>query len=177
MNGASASDDSYSKSKQLSTLSKTTKEPRIIDLSQDIPQDKAAMASSPGAAAIEKAAKQDPNIRSVIVLEHGDVVSSYYRDDIDPNDKVLVWSVTKSWTSLLLGIMVDEGLLSVDETLVDIFPDESSWTDVTDGSVDFRKSVTVEEILSMSSGLVNNAEDPTGDDSCGGGCFLEDSLS
>lgn len=37
--------------------------------------------------------------------------------------------------------------------------------------------VTVEEILTMTSGLVNNAEDPTGDDSCGGGCFLEDSLS
>ena len=86
-----------------STLSNNT--PSIIDLSQDFPQDKAAMTFSPGAAAIQQAASQDPLIRAAIVLEHGDIVASYHRDDVDPNETTYqVFSATKSWTSLLIGM-------------------------------------------------------------------------
>ena len=173
----------------------TNKEPRIVDLSQDIPQDEAAIATSPGAAAIQEAALQDPLVRAVIVLEDGDIVSSYYRDDVDPKRGFFnVHSVTKSWMSLLLGIMVKEGLLSLDETLSDIFPDDNAWADVIDGSIDFRKSVTVEEMLTMTSGLVDDAAIPMGGRKidinqhikqrkqfasaiCYGGCDFEGSLS
>jgi len=149
--------------------------PRIIDLSQDIPQDDAAMSSSPGALAIQQAALQDPFTRSAIVIEDGDIVASYYRDDVDPNEDFPVHSVTKSWTSLLFGIMIDNGLLSLDETLGDIFPSSKAWSDVTDGSIDFRKSITVEEMLTMTSGLILNPERDI--ISCLGGCSLEDSLA
>jgi CubicO group peptidase (beta-lactamase class C family) len=60
--------------------------------------------------------------------------------------------------SLLFGIMVEDGLLSLDTTLGEIFTDDDAWADVTDGSTDFRKGVTVEELLTMTSGLVNNFE-------------------
>jgi len=157
-----------------STLSSNT--PRIIDLSQDIPQDKAAMTSSPGASAIQQAAAKDPLIRAAIVLEHGDIVASYHRDDVDLNETTfMVHSTTKSWTSLIVGMMVEDGLLSLDETLGDIFPNNEAWADVTDGSTDFRKNVTVEEMLTMTSGLIttlDNFWDPSW-----GGSSLEDSLS
>jgi len=157
-----------------STLSSNT--PRIIDLSQDIPQDKAAMTSSPGASAIQQAAAKDPLIRAAIVLEHGDIVASYHREDVDLNETTfMVHSTTKSWTSLIVGMMVEDGLLSLDETLGDIFPNDEAWADVTDGSTEFRKNVTVEEMLTMTSGLIttpNNFWDPSW-----GGSSLEDSLS
>ena len=84
------------------------------------------------------------------------VVAKYYRDDpeVDPSEPHQVWSTTKSWTSLLIGLLVDEGKLSVEETLGDIFPDEAAWAEVTDGTVDFRKDVSVHEMLTMTSGLI-----------------------
>jgi CubicO group peptidase (beta-lactamase class C family) len=137
-----------------STLSNNT--PSIIDLSQDFPQDKAAMAFSPGAAAIQQAASQDPLIRAAIVLEHGDIVASFHRDDVDPNETTYqVFSATKSWTSLLIGMLIEDGQLSLNETLGDVFSNNDTWADVTDGSTDFRKNVTIEEMLTMSSGLIS----------------------
>ena len=91
-----------------------------------------------------------------MVIENGSIVSSYHRDDVDPNETHEVNSVTKSWMSLLFGIMVDDGLLSLDTTLGEIFSNDDEWADVTDGSTDFRKGVTVRELLTMTSGLIDN---------------------
>jgi CubicO group peptidase (beta-lactamase class C family) len=38
--------------------------------------------------------------------------------------------------SFLFGTLVDDGLLSLDETLGDIFPDDDAWAGVTDGSTE-----------------------------------------
>lgn len=129
----------------------------IIDLSQpSFPRDEAAIAGSPGALAIYEACQEDSAIRAAIVIEKGEVVAEYYREDILPTDTIEVHSGTKPWTSLLIGLLVDDGKLSVDETLGDVFPEEEAWVDVTDGSVEFRKSVTIESLLTMTSGLVGD---------------------
>lgn len=133
--------------------------PTVVDLSLDLAEDTAAQASSPGAQVILDFASADPLMRSAVVLEDGKVVSKYYRDDIDPTTPHQVWSTTKSWTSLLIGILVDKGMLSVEDTLGDILQDDTAWADVVDGTVDFRKDVTVEEMLTMTSGLITPPED------------------
>jgi CubicO group peptidase (beta-lactamase class C family) len=132
----------------------------IIDLSKDLPEDTAAMEFSEGAKAMEQAAIAEPRIRAAIVMENGRIVSSYYRKDVTPSDVSPIFSGTKSWTSLLIGLLVDDGLLSVDQTLGEIFPDDVAWTDVTDGSEDFRKNVTIEELLTMTSGLLDPPDAP-----------------
>ncbi|KAL7538631.1 hypothetical protein ACHAXR_009767 [Thalassiosira sp. AJA248-18] len=144
----------------------------IVDLSQDLPEDAAAIASSPGAAAINDIASSDPLIRSAIVLENGTVVAKYYREDVDPNTPFNICSATKSWVSLLVGLLVDGGLLGLNETLGEIFPDATAWMDVTDETLAFRKGVIVEEMLTMSSGLISPGRDGTR-----GGSSLSDSLS
>jgi len=106
-----------------------------------------------------------------MVIENGSIVSSYLRDDVDPNETHHVNSVTKGWESLLFGIMVDDGLLSLDTTLGEIFSDDEAWADVTDGSTDFRKGITVEELLTMTSGFITNPGFGAGGDS------LEEALS
>ena len=90
-----------------------------------------------------------------MVIENGSIVASYLRDDVDPEEPARVYSATKSWISFLFGTLVDDGLLSLDETLGDIFPEDDAWADVSDGSTDFRKGATVKELLTMTTGFVD----------------------
>lgn len=130
------------------------------DLTQELAEDVDAITSSPGATFVQELASNDPFLRAAIVLENGKVVAKYTREDpqVDPSEPHQVWSTTKSWTSLLIGLLVDEGKLSVDETLGDVFKNDEAWADIEDDSVDFRKSVTIEEMLTMTSGLITPAE-------------------
>ena len=147
-----------------------------IDLSQDFPRDEAAIASSPGALAMQKAASQDPLVRAFMVVENGTIVTNYHRDDVDPDETTSeVFSTTKSWISLLIGMLVEDGKLALNETLGDVFPSDEVWTDVSDESIDFRKNVTIEELLTMSSGLISPPNFML--DWSWGGSSLEDSLS
>ena len=131
----------------------------VVDLSQPFIEDEAAMTTSPGAAKIIEVASSDPLIRAAVVLEDGKVVAKYYRDDVDENSPNQVWSTTKSWTSFIIGMLVDDGVLSINDTLGDIFTDESAWADVDDNSTDFRKNVSIQDMLTMTSGLVTPPEE------------------
>ena len=138
------------------------------DLSQELVHDTDAITTSPGSAAVNETAAKDPFIRSAIVLEKGKVVAKYIRDDVDENEPHHVWSVTKSWTSLLIGMLIESGDLSLNETLKDIFDKRSTrkafnntnaFTDVSDDTTKFRENVTVEELLTMTSGLISPPEE------------------
>ena len=63
--------------------------------------------------------KGDPDlrlVRSILVSVDGRTTVSYFNKR-RPTDHAHVWSVTKSVTSILVGIAVDEGRLRVDQTL------------------------------------------------------------
>jgi CubicO group peptidase (beta-lactamase class C family) len=124
-----------------------------VDLSTDL---EVANTNNPGAGLLSEVLESFPEIRTGLVLEHGRIVAEYVRDDVDPNKPWDAWSVTKSWMSLIIGKMAESNLLSLDETLFEIWPDESIWTNVTGINVDFRKNVTIESLLTMSSGLIND---------------------
>lgn len=154
----------------------------IVDLSQDLEDSSTISDASPGAVAVREAALSDEFIRTALVLEDGKVVASYVRDGIDPDEPFQCWSTTKSWTSLLTGLAVQDSSLKLTETLGEIFPDEGFWANATD--VEFRKAVTIQEMLTMSSGLISppNYFDPeylpdAFDLRTAGGSTLEDSLA
>ena len=108
-----------------------------LDLSKEL-KESPTINKSPGALAVLEAAEADPDIRTAIVIEDGQIVASYVRDGVDQDEPVYINSVTKSITSLLYGILIDEGYLdSVHVTLGEIFTDESDWEGVPD--VEFRK--------------------------------------
>ena len=92
-------------------------------------------------------------------LRRGELVAERYYQDLNAGTKFWQWSVTKTWASLLIGKLVDEGHLSLSATLESIFSDEgaSLWEQVTDA--DQKKAITLRELLTMSSGLrdVDNA--------------------
>ncbi len=84
---------------------------------------------------------------AVLVMRHGKVVAegawSPYRLDV-PH---MLYSMSKSVTGTAVGIAVDEGLLSLDERLADVFPEL-----VTSTQAKVIKGMTVRHLLTMSTG-------------------------
>ncbi|MHA1759185.1 MAG: serine hydrolase domain-containing protein [Candidatus Heimdallarchaeota archaeon] len=88
------------------------------------------------------------DVESVVIVKNGYIVKELYFKGWTENDFHVCWSVTKSVTSALIGIAVDEGLISLDDTVIDYFQN------YTIANLDERKeAMTIENILVMSSGL------------------------
>ena len=125
----------------------------VVDLSQP-------WAEAPGYnannAATTLAAAVNSNTRSYLLLKGGKKVAEYYRPDVSETDTSRMWSTTKSWSSLLIGILVDAGSVSVTSTLETIFPATTNWAAVTDQAA--KKAIKLEDLLTMTSGL----KDPVG---------------
>ena len=118
----------------------------MVDLSNDFEIDEAAVRSSPGSRAVKEfAVEEDPTIYSVLVLEGGKVVASYLRDGTESTDIFQIWSATKGLITLAIGMLVDEGKLTVETTLGEIWDDPLVWEGINEA--EFRKSVTVSILL------------------------------
>lgn len=87
-----------------------------------------------------------------VVIQNGEIVSESYTTGSDSNGKYDAWSATKSWATFFVGVLVDQGSLSITETLADIFNNDADWDGVTGANE--KKTIRVEELLTMSSGLV-----------------------
>jgi CubicO group peptidase (beta-lactamase class C family) len=87
----------------------------------------------------------DMNTQGVVVVRNGVIVAEWYADGADETSWATSWSVAKSFTSALIGIAIDEGLIpGVDEPMTTWYPE---WR----GSE--RESMTLRDVLQMSSGL------------------------
>lgn len=60
---------------------------------------------------------------ALTVVRHGVVVASRTWAPYTPDDRVLVYSLSKTFTASAVGIAVGEGLLRVEDRLVDLFPE------------------------------------------------------
>ena len=85
------------------------------------------------------------NTQGVVVIRDGALVAEWYADGKDETSWAASWSVAKSFTSALIGIAIEEGLIpGVDVAMSDYLP---SWQD-TD-----KDPITLEDVLQMASGL------------------------
>ncbi len=89
-----------------------------------------------------------PDAHSVLLIHNGELVldaSFFPYDGSTPHDMA---SVTKSFMTTLIGIAIDQGKLSLDDTMLSFFPDR------TIANLDARKeSLTVEDLVSNRTGL------------------------
>jgi CubicO group peptidase (beta-lactamase class C family) len=89
-----------------------------------------------------------PKLYSLLLIRHGTLVMERYYHGADADTLMDVRSVTKSFTGAAIGVAVKEGLIrSIEDTVGDYFPDEVF---PPDGRV---RSITIRELLTMSSGL------------------------
>lgn len=125
----------------------------IVDLSLPTFPSCPTVNANPGADVVIKLACTIPELRALLILEHGHVVAEYTRSNVESTVAHNLISTTKSWLGLIIGMMIQDGLVRLDETLGDIFTDPDAWRLGTEADLDCRKSITVKELLAMTSGL------------------------
>ena len=90
-------------------------------------------------------AEHQDNICGIAAMKNGEIVYSDYWHGFKPSDTVHVMSVTKSVVSLLIGIAIDQGLISdVRQHVLDFFPEYN----IKRGEKTIQQ-VTLEHLLTM----------------------------
>lgn len=89
-----------------------------------------------------------PQLRSLVVSHHGQIVSEYYARGVRPTGLANIKSASKSLISTLVGIAVERGLIpSIREPIVTWFPELRQDKDPR------KARITVEDLLTMRAGL------------------------
>ena len=89
------------------------------------------------------------NLHSVLIVRNGYLVTEAYFQPFQEDNKHLIASCTKSFTSALVGIAIDKGFLEgVDQKVLGLFPERTSANNSSS-----KKAITLELLLTMSSGL------------------------
>ena len=102
------------------------------------------LASALDKAFSRKTEKNPANTKAVIVVYDGRMIAERYAPGISENTALAGWSLAKSVTNALVGILVFQGKLSIDQPVP--LPE---WS----GTGDPRKSITLDHLLRMCSGL------------------------
>lgn len=84
---------------------------------------------------------------SLMVIHHGHVVAEGWWEPYAADRPHLLYSLTKSFVSVATGIAIDDGLLSLEDRVVDLLPDHVP----TDASERVHR-LTVHHLLSMTAG-------------------------
>ena len=82
--------------------------------------------------------------RAIVVMRGGRVVAERYAPGYGPDTRLISWSMAKSVTATLVGLMVADGRLALDEPAP-----VPEWQTPRDG----RAAITLRHLLHMSSGL------------------------
>jgi CubicO group peptidase (beta-lactamase class C family) len=86
-----------------------------------------------------------PGTRGVVVVHRGELVGERYAPGFGPHVPQRSWSVAKSITATLAGLLVDRRLLRLD-----------ARAPIPAWAGDARRAITVRQLLNMSSGLKQN---------------------
>lgn len=94
-----------------------------------------------------------PDTRALLVVHRGRLVASRYAPGFDASSRFESWSMAKTVTQALVGILVRQGRLSLDQA-----PGIAAWQ--RDG--DPRRAITLRHLLQMTTGLDNADGDEVG---------------
>ena len=83
------------------------------------------VASSAVTAFVNAVQQQVRDFHGFMLLRHGNVIAEGWWQPYAPELPHVFYSLTKSFTSTAIGLMVAEGRLSVDDPIVTFFPDEA----------------------------------------------------
>jgi CubicO group peptidase (beta-lactamase class C family) len=87
-------------------------------------------------------------INAVLISIGGETKVAHYRNGSKPEDALNVWSVTKSVVSALIGIAIDEKIISgLDATLPELLPRYEKYLSAEE------KSITLRQLMSMTAGF------------------------
>ena len=90
------------------------------------------------------------DLHSVMILKDGKVVFERWFGDNAPGKDHVMWSVSKTWTTIAVGFAVAEGKFTVDDKVISFFPD-----DLPDEVSENLAALRVKDLLTMSVGHEN----------------------
>ncbi len=103
--------------------------------------------------AIRQLAEKFDSIDGVMILRDGKVISEAYRAPDGAEEPRALYSLDKTFCSTAVGFAVEEGKLKLDDKLADAFADE-----LPENPDPRLKDVTLEHLLTMSSGQAKDRE-------------------
>lgn len=74
---------------------------------------------------VEAAEREIKELHSFMLLRHGHVVAEGWWEPYAAEKPHMLFSLSKSFTSSAIGLAVHEGLLSLDDTVISFFPDDT----------------------------------------------------
>lgn len=101
---------------------------------------------------LQTAQRENFGLHSAILLRHGKTALECYFKPYAKDSVHILYSLSKSFTSTAVGFAVQERLLSLDDKLVDFFPDKLPCA-----PCGYMQQVTLENLLCMASG---HSEEP-----------------
>jgi CubicO group peptidase (beta-lactamase class C family) len=121
-------------------MSSTVALPRSTPEAQGMP-------SSAMQAFLDAAERDVQHLHSVMMLRHGHVVAEGWWTPYGRDDPHMLFSLSKSFTSTAIGLLVAEGRLSIDDTVLSHFPAAAPPEPSP-----FLRAMRVRHLLSMSTG-------------------------
>jgi CubicO group peptidase (beta-lactamase class C family) len=115
----------------------------LIDIEQPIDGvDRDVVRKAVDEAFADKDPKNPIFTHAVVVVYDGKIIAEKYAQGFNRNSRMMGWSMTKSVTNALIGILVKEGKLKIEDT-----------APVPEWQNDERKTITLNNLLQASSGL------------------------
>lgn len=96
---------------------------------------------------LEESLKAGIQLHSFMIFRHGKKAAQGWYEPYEPQARHIIYSFSKTFTQIAIGFARQEGILSLGEKLVDLFPDELPET-VSDN----LKLADIESLLTMSCG-------------------------
>ena len=115
---------------------------------------------------LQAVADSSEELHSIMVLQHGKVLEEKF---FVPDTAHILNSVSKTFTATAVGFAIKEGLLSLDDKVVDLFPES-----LPEKVSDTLARVTIRHLLTMNCG---HGKDPTGSVRNGDGDWVKAFLS
>ena len=90
------------------------------------------------------------DLHSIMILKEGKVVYERWFGDHAPGKNHVMWSVSKTWTTIAVGFAIAEGKFTVEDKVISFFPD-----DLPDEVSENLAALRVQDLLTMSVGHEN----------------------
>jgi len=118
--------------------------------------DRVALNKAVDAAFADETPAKEIDTRAIVVVYDGHILAERYAPGYDKNTRFLGWSESKSMTATLIGTLIASGKLALDAPAP-----VAEWK----GKDDKRGTITLRNLLNMSSGLAFNEPYDPGSDS------------
>lgn len=100
---------------------------------------------------VEYINQQGLEFHSLMVLRHGKVAVEWYNEPFNASTSHSMYSISKSFSSTAIGFAVSEGLISLDDKVVDFFPEHKPKI-----SNPYFDKLTVRTLITMTAGKQTN---------------------